>query len=222
MTRGARGENVLKQPFDRVREYVAGKNEGEASFGDVVALAEITADSMQTFFATIDRTIYRELREIAEYITNLRSEITLLRAGELQKDRLPKAGEHLGAIVAATEEATNSIMEAAEAMLAAAGEDEATFKAVVNDKVMTIFEACSFQDLTGQRIARVVETLEQIENRIGRFAAAVKTDAPAAPAAEDPRERRARELLLNGPQDRGVAIEQADVDALFADKPVSA
>ncbi len=219
MSRVSGGENILKQPFDRVREYVSGKSEGEASFGDVVALAEITADSMQTFFAAIDRTIYRELREIAEYITNLRSEIAHLRAGELQNDRLPKAGEHLGAIVAATEEATNAIMEAAEAMLAASGEDEAAFKKIVNDKVMTIFEACSFQDLTGQRIARVVETLEQIEKRIGRFAAAVKTTAPSAPAAEDPRERRARELLLNGPQDRGVAIEQSDVDALFSEKP---
>lgn len=206
---------TLEQPFDRVRDYVGAKAGGEATFGDVVALAEITAESMQAFFATIDRTIYRELRDISDYILNMRNEIAHLRAGELQSDRLPRAGEDLGAIVLATEEATNSIMEAAEAMMEAAGEDEAKLRAVVNDKVMAIFEACSFQDLTGQRIARVISTLEHIEERIGRFASAVKTDADAG-AAESERDRRARELLLHGPQDKGVAIDQNDVDALFS------
>jgi len=207
-------KTAMEAPFERVRDYVGGKSGGEATFGDVVALAEITADSMQAFFATIDRSIYRELRDISDYIMNMRAEIAHLRAGEMQSDRLPRAGEDLGAIVLATEEATNTIMEAAEAMMAAAGEDEATLRNVVNDKVMSIFEACSFQDLTGQRIARVISTLEHIEARIGRFALAVKTDADA-PDEETDREKRARELLLHGPQDKGVAIAQTDVDALF-------
>ncbi|GLK79235.1 protein phosphatase CheZ [Methylopila turkensis] len=206
----------MAAPFDRVRAYVDQKREGEASFGDVVALAEITADSMQAFFASIDTAIYKELRDIADYITRMRSEIALLQAGELQADRLPRAGEHLGAIVVATEEATNAIMECAEDILAAAGADDATFRSVVNDKVMAIFEACSFQDLTGQRIARVIETLEHIEKRVGRFAAAVNPGGETEAVAEDARERRARELLLNGPQDRGVAIAQDDIDALMA------
>lgn len=219
MTRRARpADSVLTEPFERVRAYVDAKRAGEASFTDVVALAEITADSAQAFFATVDKTIYRELRDIAEYITTMRSEIALLRAVEMKTDRLPKAGEHLGAIVAATEEATNLIMESAEAMLEATSEDEATLKAVVNDKVMAIFEACSFQDLTGQRIARVVETLEQIEARVGRFAAAVKPGGdPDAQEPENEREKRARELLLNGPQAAAVAIGQDDIDALMKD-----
>lgn len=207
---------ALNEPFDRVRAYVDAKRAGETSFSDVVALAEITADSMQTFFESIDTTIYRELREIADYITSMRAEIALLHAGEMQSDRLPKAGEHLGAIVVATENATNQIMECAEAMLAAEGEDEKTYKALVNDKVMAIFEACSFQDLTGQRIARVIETLEHIEARVGRFAAAVNPGGEAGHVAEDAREIRARELILNGPQSAGVAIAQDDIDALMA------
>ena len=35
---------------------------------------------------------------------------------------------------------------------------------------MVVFEACSFQDITGQRIAKVVETLQHIEERVSRFA----------------------------------------------------
>lgn len=217
MNRAPKSNPALTEPFDRVRAYVDAKRSGEATFSDVVALAEITADSMQTFFSTIDKTIYGELREIADYITTMRSEIALLHAGEMQAARIPKAGEHLGAIVVATEKATNQIMECAEAMLNAEGQDEKTYKALVNDKVMSIFEACSFQDLTGQRIARVVETLEHIEARVGRFAAAVDPGGEASSVAEDAREARARELLLNGPQSAGVAIDQSDIDALMAD-----
>lgn len=212
---GSAKPHARSTPLDRVRDYVGAKSGEEATFGDVVALAEITAESMQAFFATIDRTLYRELREISDYIVNMRSEIAHLRAGDLQSNRLPSAGQDLGAIVQATEDATNSIMEAAEALMEATSKDEATLKAVVNEKAMAIFEACSFQDLTGQRIARVIATLEHVEERIGRFASAVKTDqAPAEPETE--REKRARELLIHGPQDKDVAIDQDQVDALFS------
>ncbi|GLK56111.1 chemotaxis protein CheZ [Methylopila capsulata] len=210
-----RVDRALTEPFDRVRAYVDAKSATEASFSDVVSLAEITADSMQAFFASIDRSIYRELRDIADYITRMRDEIAALRAGELKSGKIATAGEHLGAIVTATEQATNTIMECAEAMMNAEGEDEATFKALVNEKVMEIFEACSFQDLTGQRIARVIETLENIEQRVGRFAAAVKTDGDDQAGPETDREKRARELLLHGPQDANVAIAQDDIDALM-------
>lgn len=216
MTRAPQQDDGALQPFERVRAYVDAKQGGDPNFADVVALAEITADSMQAFFATINVSVYRELREIADYITTMRSEIALLRAGELKESRLPSAGQHLGAIVVATEEATNRIMECAEAMLAGADKDDAAYKALVSDKAMEIFEACSFQDLTGQRIARVIETLEHIEQRVGRFAAAVNPGGEPGEVAEDAREVRARELMLNGPQAAGSGIDQNDIDALMA------
>ena len=70
----------------------------------------------------------------------------------------------------ATETATNTIMECAEALMAADASDPAAYKALVDEKMMVIFEACSFQDITGQRIAKVVETLQHIEQRVARFA----------------------------------------------------
>ena len=36
----------------------------------------------------------------------------------------------------------------------------------INDACMRIFEACSFQDITGQRITKVVSTLTYIEERL--------------------------------------------------------
>jgi chemotaxis protein CheZ len=81
-----------------------------------------------------------------------------------------------------------------------------------------IFEACSFQDLTGQRIAKVVETLEHIESRVARFATAVRVEEAAVLMSE--RElaevERKRRLLLHGPQAEGKGIGQNDIDQLFA------
>ncbi|MFD1332297.1 protein phosphatase CheZ [Methylopila musalis] len=211
-------DREAEEQFARMRAYLdeTRATDGATSFRDVVALAEITAASMQAFFASIDATIYRELREIADYIGRMRTEITALEPGDLKANRLPKAGEDLWAIVGATEDATNQIMECAEDILSAANRDDDTLREVANAKVMDIFQACSFQDITGQRIARVIETLQHIEQRVGRFAAAVQPngDLPDI-SALDTREARARELLLHGPQSADTAIRQDEVDALL-------
>ena len=50
--------------------------------------------------------------------------------------RIPSAGQELGAIVKATEPATNTIMECAEALMAADASDPAAYKALVDEKMM--------------------------------------------------------------------------------------
>ncbi|WP_375455487.1 protein phosphatase CheZ [uncultured Methylobacterium sp.] len=156
-----------------------------------------------------------ELVEIADYISHLRREIAALRANELTHDRIPMAHEELGSVLSATAGATNTIMEAAEAMLALP--DGPGYRANVEAAVGTIFEACAFQDITGQRIGKVVEALRQFELRLARFASAVKArDAAGHDPTEAERRERAERLLLNGPQVHGPATAQDDIDALFA------
>jgi len=205
------------QDLDRIVAVLKEKRAEEITPLDVVALAEVAAESLQSFFGAMDATIYRELREIADYIAAMRKEISALQVNELKETRIPAAGEQLNAIVKATEEATNTIMECAESVMAADARDADTFKSLVDDKMLVIFEACSFQDITGQRIAKVVETLEHIERRVARFAAAVNTGDVAgyADEFEQARVERNQGLLLNGPQLKGEGIDQNQVDSLF-------
>jgi chemotaxis protein CheZ len=209
-----------KQHLDRIVEYLRGKREADVSLSDVVALAEITAESLQTFFETMDTAIYRELREIAGYIQQMKVEIGALQANELKEQRIPAAGQELGAIVKATEAATNTIMECAEAVMAADAGEPAAYKALVDEKMLVVFEACSFQDITGQRIAKVVETLQHIETRVARFATAMRAKDLGGFVDERERARneRKQKLMLNGPQLEGQGIAQADVDSLLDDK----
>jgi len=203
--------------FDRLVEFLKQKRDN-VTFHDIIALAEVSAQSLQSFFQALDAKVYGELREIAQYIETMRHEIGALQVNDLKNSRIPAAGEELGAIVAATEAATNSIMECAEAVMAADAADPAAYKALVDEKMLVIFEACSFQDITGQRIAKVVETLQHIEERVSRFADVVRAKDIDGFLNESERARaeRREKLLLHGPQLAGGGVDQSKVDELFA------
>ena len=202
--------------FDRLITFLKQKRDS-VTFNDIIALAEVSAQSLQSFFQAMDAKVYRELREIAGYIESMRHEIGALQVNDLKNTRIPAAGEELDAIVQATEAATHTIMEGAEAVMAADASDPAAYKALVEEKMMVIFEACSFQDITGQRIAKVVETLQHIEERVSRFAKVVQAKDLDGFLTEQERERAARKekYLLHGPQLAGHGVDQAKVDELF-------
>ncbi|RAI39511.1 protein phosphatase CheZ [Rhodoplanes roseus] len=220
---------VKTQQLESLIECLHEKRRGEVSLTDVLSLAEITAQSLQVFFETMDTAVYREMKEIAGYIERMRGEIGALQVDEIKGSRIPAAGQELGAIVKSTEGATNTIMECAEALMAADTSDVKAYEQLVQAKMMVIFEACSFQDITGQRIAKVVETLQNIESRVSRFASAVGPTGAGtqvfATEQEKARAERAERLLLNGPQLDGQAIDQHTVDDMFASpapaKPVA-
>lgn len=191
------------------------------SLVEVASVTEVLIATMQAYFRSIDTSIYREFRELSDYIAKARGEIASLRPGDLQRDRLPRAGRELEAIVRSTEEATNKIMAAAEAIMAADPAEGEGYRSLVSDRCMEIFEACSFQDITGQRISKVVETLTYIEDRVSRLKNALGAELEDAPhEAEDLRQGDA--ALLNGPALEGEGIAQDEVDKLMNAGPEAA
>ena len=208
---------VEKARVDQIVKYIRKDQEGDISLVEIMSLAELMVGSMQTFFKELDTNIYKEFRELADYIGTAKNEIGRLQAGDLSDNYIPSAGEELDAIVAATENATNTIMEAAENIMEADPSDSKAYQGVVNDAVMEIFEACSFQDITGQRITKIVETLQHIDDRVSRFASALGASDVGGHASQEEatRQQRKLDLLLNGPQGVDEAVSQADIDALL-------
>lgn len=187
--------------------------------GEVLNLASQMSEAMQMFFSSIDRSLFDEMRYISSYIQRTRLEISNLRPNDLSEDRIPGAGAELHAVVQHTAEATNLIMAVAEDVMAADTSDPAAYQAFVSDKMMEIFEACTFQDITGQRIKKVVDTLTHIEQRLERFASVMGVeDAELEETLED---KRKRENLLNGPALNGPEVAQDDIDALFGNEGAS-
>src|SRR3954447_16287005 len=89
--------------FDRLVEFLKQKRDN-VTFNDIISLAEVSAQSLQSFFQALDAKVYGELRELAQYIETKRNEVGALGANDRKTSRIPAAGEELGAIVRATEE----------------------------------------------------------------------------------------------------------------------
>ncbi len=91
------------------------------------------------------------------------------------------SGLELEAVVHATESAADTILEAAEAIQVWL-DDGSGDTAVLAERVNAIFQACSFQDLTGQRIRRAIRQLQHVETMLeGLMPGAAQ---PAAPRLE--------------------------------------
>ncbi|MBM3525587.1 MAG: protein phosphatase CheZ, partial [Alphaproteobacteria bacterium] len=134
--------------------------------------------------------------------------------------------DELDAIVGATAEATHTILDAAESVEKFAATLPQETGQALSDPIAAIYQACSFQDITGQRINKVVKTLKQIETKVDQLLSAfgdevarerMRANESEAAALSKKAEERS-EHLLNGPQLPQVAVSQADIDALF-DKP---
>lgn len=188
---------------------------------DVAAVTEVLMRSLESYFKSIDLTLYKECQELADYIKDARSEITSLSSEDSDSVGIPRAGLELDAIVEATESATDTIMQAAEDIMANETEDFTEYKTFVNDELMKIFEACSFQDITGQRISKVVKTLNDVENRVGKLISILGVtssditteDTTSILKAGD--EEIDENDLLNGPALSGEGIDQSEIDDLL-------
>lgn len=136
------------------------------------------------------------------------------RASDIKDKHIPTATDELDAIVEATAAATGSIMDACEVI-----ESIAELPPVAAEQVTKIYEACSFQDITGQRITKVVKTLKTIEQKVEALIGILGEDQAGSghsvPAEEETRVGDA--ALLNGPQMAGQAITQEEIDKLLGD-----
>ncbi len=206
---------VKPEQLARIVEFLQTERR-DLSLDDVMALAERMAETLDDTVAKVDELLHDEFRSIVGEIALLRRDIGAFRPGQIRFQKIPEAGRELDAVVESTEAATNAIMESAEAIMAADGADPEAFKALVDEKMVTIFEACSFQDITGQRIRKVVRTLTWIEDRLAGLAKTLKIDDDEGEAEESDEERRMRELILHGPQHAGEGVDQNFVDDVMS------
>ncbi len=207
---------VQPEQLSRIVDFLKTERH-DLSLDDVMTLAERMAETLDDTVAHVDTLLHDEFRSIVGEIAALRREIGAFRPGHMRFERIPEAGRELDAVVDATETATNAIMEAAESIMAADGSDPDAYKAMVDEKMLVVFEACSFQDITGQRIRKVVRTLSWIEERLAKLADALKiADGDHAEDEESEEEKRMRELILHGPQHQGEGVSQDFVDDVFS------
>ncbi len=154
-----------------------------------------------------------EVEELGRMIAAARAEIAALQVDDISASHIPSATDELDAIVAHTAAATDSILEVCETLDRVASTQQGEAAAMLSEATTRIYEACSFQDITGQRITKVVATLKTIDAKIAQIVGTFAGRA-APPAAPPP--APAGEALLHGPQLPANAMHQSDIDALLA------
>jgi chemotaxis protein CheZ len=183
---------------------------------------------LETYRAQIEQCekLKVELDLIHEAIARTKGEIAVLHAKSFDGQEMAKVNGELGAVVGGTEQATQQILEAAESIDQAASalakvnslDQQKILSEEIQERVISIFEACNFQDLTGQRISKVMTTMKFIEHHINVMMdiwGGVDAIKAHAPPIVDTREGDAK--LLNGPRMEGDIghASQDDIDALF-------
>ncbi len=166
------------------------------------------------------QSLKRELALLHDAIARNKRELAVL-IGDSRQRRMAHAAGKLGAAVEGMEKATVKILKSSEVIDESARALSASLKSdyerglaqEIQDHVVKIYEACNFQDLSGQRIGNVIETLNAIEDQVEGMLAR-HHERPSEAATAKP---FAGHALLNGPRLDGDSghTSQRDIDALF-------
>jgi chemotaxis protein CheZ len=186
---------------------------------EVAGIVATVITSMGGELSQHDLRIYSELEALARFINNAKKEIAAIQPADIHAEHIPLATDELDAVVGATEDATNRIMDACDQMMALAGDVPDAVSSKLMDITTGIYEACNFQDITGQRITKVVRALKHIEQKVEALLVAlgeqverrhpVTPDVPATAIVVPDSD------LLHGPSMPGSGIDQAFIDSLF-------
>jgi len=184
---------------------------------------DIIADYQKQF--TEAYKLKTEMESIQEAISRTKQEIASLHVSGFKGEDMSRVTDELDAVVAGTENATEGILAAVERidedasnLVAHLKGDQQAMAADIQERVLAIYEACNFQDLTGQRITKVVNVLRFIEDRVARMMEIWGgMDAFATIEADESLRRVGDAALLNGPAlPNADKASQDDIDALFA------
>ena len=164
-----------------------------------------------------------ELEGLGRTIARAKAEIAALKVEDIRDAHIPSATDELDAIVDHTAHATNEILDSCEMLENLQSELSGDAADKLQGAVTRIYEACSFQDITGQRIGKVVTALKAIEGRISAIVSAASGmgGQSPAPVAKDAGAsandgRTEGQKLANGPQLPGAGVSQSEIDRLLA------
>lgn len=166
-----------------------------------------------------------EVVKLFEHLQKIKHEVASIKHPLSEINHFHTVADQLTAIVEATEEATEIIMEATEDIGNSATElgKGADAKGVVEysgritDKTNQIFEACSFQDITGQRISKIVKEMNLIEGTLNSLVVILGEEGLKTLPLVDKEidDGSGDDIAMHGPELDGEGVSQDEIDKMF-------
>jgi chemotaxis protein CheZ len=170
--------------------------------------------AVQGEIAPVESALLAEVEALGRTIANAKVEIAALQVDDITDAQIPFATDELDAIVAHTAAATNAILESCETLDRVGDSLSGEAAGQLQDATTHIYEACSFQDITGQRITKVVNALKVIESKVAQIVSAF--GQPGEDSGSLASLGGGGAALLNGPQLPAAAMGQSEIDRLLA------
>ncbi len=214
--RAAQMQITQVRPHEILREHLQARS-ASLTLHDHASMEAVVRAVFSTLHGDLtgnETSLLAEVEELGRTIAAAKAEIAALRVDDITDSHIPSATDELDAIVAHTATATNCILEVCETLDAISAKMDGPDAVLMIDATSRIYEACSFQDITGQRINKVVMTLKTIDDKIAHIlnTFSVVPPEPFSEAASDSDTGG----LLNGPQLPMVAMGQSEIDKLLA------
>lgn len=208
---------------EKSNEEQAGDKAGEAAKPGVASLAQ-NLEEMQAKLAAFEKFVARRFDELSMEVNATSQQFDMVEDNIGQKfadvfetlgaisykgdgSTAANTGVELDAVVDMAEEAATKILDAAGRIGGWVGQREgwdkddtrAQYLDMISNCVEEIFLACSFQDITGQRIRKTLENISTIEKRL-----------------DEALERLGVHVDKNSGEPKQWTASQDDVDKLFA------
>ncbi|WP_020591631.1 protein phosphatase CheZ [Kiloniella laminariae] len=172
-----------------------------------------------------DGRLRQELEKLVMYMGRLREELADASRKKGERTDFENMSVQLDALVRNTEVASDQILKSSEGILDLVDmiRDEKDEEArhsmcdTLTAHAMDTLEACSFQDLTGQRVTKILHSLQFVEDRVNAMINIYGQEAVINRGAElSANDIPEEEVAMDGPAViEEEAISQDDIDALF-------
>ncbi len=190
--------NILMKNLEDVRQ-----KKGAINMADIGSVLENISREMGKHSGSGNKNLLDEVKQLAEFLEKTKQEV-------MHDHTAADATLHLAAIIQNTEEASHKIIDAVGAISEVANDIGGEAQKAIAAEITKIYEACNFQDLTSQRITKVIKILDSVSERINNMLMLFGTTSVTATKPEG------EAALLNGPQLPDRAPTQSDIDALFS------
>ncbi len=206
---------ITKETEDQARELLKLVRQEMGSFEDFVARrfdelsVEINATAQQ--MGLVEEEIIQRFGDMIGVLGSISKE------GDGRSAH--NTGVELDTVIKTTEDAANTIMDAADKIANNLQKDidwtdEAARQKLldeINGNLQEILLACTFQDLTGQRITKALENLRAVESQLGGTLEALGIDIGESETKDSGKDQQSSTT----PDEDSPPASQDEIDALF-------